>query len=379
MLKMIATAMLFTLLLACSHEQKTSGGRVVTVELQKPVSSLYYSGTVQPLKTQVVPCPADGVVVEMPVQYGEDVHAGQLLFMLSSAKFMTDYKSALTSYVKAKSQFNNSEIQLQEAEFLHKNQLISDDDYKSKQSGYYGAQLELLQARDSLENIMRQMGIKDSGLEKLSIADIDKITQALHLKKDAEAEDLRVIAPADGVLLAPGKNEEENKKTFKGDAVKQGDVLAVIGDMSGLSVRIKVNEMTINQLQPGQKVQVTGIAFPNYNLDGKIQRVDRQGETSSGGLPMFNVEVVVPALTDAQKKEIHAGMSAKVEIFTGDDRQLMVPINAVSEKDGRTTVKLYDEASGTARDALVQAGKTTTDSVAILSGLKPGDKIVVAD
>ena len=71
-----------------------------TVTSKSLSSTLYYSGTIQPLRSLVVPSPVDGVVVEMPLQYGEAVEPGKLVFMLSSAKFLTDYKSALMQYIE---------------------------------------------------------------------------------------------------------------------------------------------------------------------------------------------------------------------------------------------------------------------------------------
>lgn len=369
--------MIFTLSLqACSNEKKSSVNHVDTVVARSFSNTLYYSGTIQPLKTLVIPSPADGVVVDRPFQYGDTVKAGQLLFMLSSEKFLADYKSALMQYIKAKNEFNNGQTQLTEAKFLHKNQLISDDDFKTKQSNYYAVQLALLQAKDSLENLLQQLDIKNVDFYKLTIADIDKITQAMHLQMGAE-KNLQVLSPAEGVILSPSKSEEENKKIAKGDNVKMGDVLALIGDMSGLSVRIKVNELSINQLNPHQKVKITGIAFSDYTLNGEITRVDRQGDSSSGGLPTFIVEVAVPKLTQAQQKEIHVGMSAKVEININEEAQIAVPLVAVMEKNGESYVQVYDEKNKKYKELAVKTGKTTIDSVAILSGLKEGDKIVV--
>lgn len=362
---------------ACSRQSNMTGGHTVTVKKSMSHNTLFYAGTVQPLKTVVVTSPADATVVEMPVQYGEEVKPGQLLFMLSSSKFLMDYKAALTAYVKAKSQYNSGQTQLKEAEFLHKNELISDDEYKSKQSTYYGAQLELVQAKDNLETFIQQLGVKDMNLANLSIANIDKVTQAMHLKMSSE--NLRIVSPAQGVVLGTSKNEEESKKVIKGDTVKQGDVLAVIGDMSGLSVRIKVNELTINQLKIAQKVKISGIAFPDDLLSGVIQRVDRQGETANGGLPTFTVEVIAKGLSQKQKRDIHVGMSAKVEIDVDGGAELMVPIAAVSENEGVSSVRLYDENSGKTKQVKVETGKTTIDSVAILSGLNVGDKIIVPD
>lgn len=362
-------------LMACSRQPKISGGHIVTIEQHSFANTLFYSGIVQPLKTIVVPSPADGVIIEMPFQYGEHVKAGQLLFLISSTKFLTDYKSALTHYVKAKSDFDSSKNDLSEAQFLHKNLLISDDQFKMKKSSFYASRLSLLESKDTLENLLHQLDVKDVNLNELSISDMDKITQAMHLQ--INSENLRILSPASGIVLSPSKNEEEAKKNAKSDVVKQSDALAVIGDLSGLSVRIKVNELTVNQLKVGQKVKITGIAFPEHMLDGEIKRVDRQAEATGGGLPNFPVEVVVPTLTADQQKQIHVGMSAKVEINVDEDPQIMVPMTAITEKNGESFVKIYDEKAGKIREAAVKTGKTTMDSAAILLGLKDGDKIVV--
>jgi multidrug efflux pump subunit AcrA (membrane-fusion protein) len=199
----------------------------------------------------------------------------------------------------------------------------------------------------------------------------------MHLQ--ASSENLRILAPASGTIFSVNKNEDETRKIIKGDVVKQGDVLSVIGDMSGLTVHIKVNELTLNQLKIGQAVKVTGIAFSDEILNGEIRRIDQQGEISNGGLPVFSVEVAVPRLTVKQQKEIHVGMSAKVEISLEEKSQITIPITAVMEKDGMSYVKIFDDKKRMFREIPVRTGKTMLDSVIVLSGLKSGDKLVVPD
>lgn len=361
-------------LTACSNEHKSSSKEMITVQENIMQNVLYYSGIVQPLKTFVITSPADGTVIDMPFQYGEIVKSGQILFIISSSKFLSDYKSGLMTYVKAKNEYNNAQTQLNEANFLHSNKLISDDEYKMKKSNYYASRLALLQAKDTLENLLNQLDIKNINLYQLTIADIDKITNALQSSSDT----LRILTPVAGMVLSPSKGEEENKKILKGDVVKQGDVLAIIGDMQGLTVRIKVNELTVNQLHMGQKVQVTGIAFPEDILEGEIKMIDHQGEVLGGGMPTFAVEVMVPKLTPQQQKTIHVGMSAKVEISIQEEPKLTVPITAIREKNGELFVEIFDEKNKQSKFVNVKTGKTGVDSVAILSGLRVGDKIVIS-
>lgn len=363
---------------ACSRDSNKShdDNGIVTIATQSIKNSLYYTGSIQPMKSTVVTSPAEGVIVEMPYQFGEKIKSGDMIFTINSEKFFNDYKNALLGYIKAKNEFNLTQTQLNEAKFLYQHQLMSEDDFKMKKSSFYVAQLALLQAQDALHDLLRQANMQTTNINTLSIADIDKINNAMHLQN--HSQNLAIPASGSGILLAPTKNEEESKKIAKGDVVKQGDVLAIIGDMSGLTVRIKVNELTVNQIKSGQKVTITGIAFPDYVLHGEVTRVERQGEQSSGGIPNFSVEILVKQLSEAEQQAIHVGMSAKVELVIEESPKIMVPLSALYEKDGNPYVDVIDAVKKSHHAQLVKTGKTTMDSVAILAGLKVGDRIVSA-
>ena len=371
----------FMVIMACSmfnacsrHEDSSNEGGAIKVTSKKNSNILYYSGTIAPIQSHVVTSPAEGVIIEMPFQFGERVTAGCKIFKISSEKFFTDYKNALLAFIKTKNEFNNSHMQLTEGKFLHDHELLSDDEFKLKESSFYVAQLALLQAKDALQDLMKQAHMSDINLKTLTIADIDKITNAMHLKNNSQH--LTLIAPTSGVLLGPQKNEDESKKINKGDIVKGGDVLAVIGDMSGLTVKIKVNELTVNQIKPGQPVTVTGIAFPDFVLKGEVVRVDKQGEQSGGGMPNFAVEIAVKHLTAAEQQAIHVGMSAKIELKIEDEPAMLVPVQYVYDKDGHHFIDVMDPKTRGRQPKEVTTGKTTIDSVAILSGLNSGDTIV---
>lgn len=377
--KVIMLFVVTSILVACGgHDQDTKSGteEVITIAAKSLSSSLFFSGNVQPLKTIVVTSPVDGVVDDMSFHFGDSVKKNQMLYVISSEKFKTDYRSALMQYIKAKNEFNNARSQLKESEFLHKNKLISDDDFKSKQSGYYNAQLTLVQSQDALSVMLKQLAVPGLNMDQLTIENIDKVMQAMNVQGGSQK--IRITSPVPGVaLLATKTSGEDIKKIEKGDQVKQGDVIAVIGDVSGLMIRISVNEFNINHLQVGQKVKVTGAAFPDIVLQGKITGLDHQGQIAAGGMPVFPVEVVVPVLTSEQQAIIHMGMSAKVEIDIDEPQKITIPINAVTQKPGGSYVVLQDAHTNKRHDVKVKTGQTTEDAVVIDSGLQVGDKIVV--
>lgn len=265
---LLIVCLIAAVFVACRKSSHPTQTQLLSVQTEQAVSELYYTGTIQPARATVIPSPADGVILDRLVQYGDHVKAGEVLFVLSSPKFSSEYKAALLAYVKAKQDFTTSQSQLDESTFLHKHELISEDDFKSKQASFYATQLGLLQAKDVLTQLMQQLGMQAGDLYQLSINDIDKLTLAMQGQKQAAS--INIVANSDGVMLSPTRGEDDHKKWVKGDIIKQGDVLAMIGDMQALSVRIKVNELTINQLKMGQAVKVTGVAFPEHTLTGKI-------------------------------------------------------------------------------------------------------------
>lgn len=377
-IKIFSALFLLLCLYTCVQRFRTEApaqSKQFTVEKRPLAVTLHYAGVLEPLQTKVVTSPVEGVVADVLFHYGEAVKQGQLLFSLISEKFQTDYKAAFMQYVKAKTEFVNSQSQLRAAEFLYRNQLISTDDFKAKKNNYYTAQLSLLQAKDALDLMLKQLGMPAENLYHLNIEEVSKITDVLHAPEGAKQ--LQIVAPQGGIILLPIKNsngEAETKKIMKGDAVKQSDVLAMIGNTQGLKVHIHVSEFNVNQLHAGQKVRVSGAAFPDFVLAGEVVAVDHQGQATAGGLPTFPVEIAIPKLTAAERAVIHVGMSAEVAIDLGGKAVIAVPIAAVLQKDGKTYVKIKKH---TVRMVPVKTGQTTVDAVVIEEGLKVGDVIVL--
>jgi HlyD family secretion protein len=361
---------------ACSDPNKNlKPPSIITVKPQTLKNSAFYSGIIQPFKTMVVSSPAEGTIDDMFFHYGDMVKKGQVLFTLNSDKFQADYKNALLQYIKTKTECSNAKSQMTESNFLFKHHLISEDDYKAKQTTFYTARLSLIQAEDTLTALTAHLDVPALQFKNLSIRDIDKINAALHT--DGDSQKIKVLAPTTGMALLPVHldSNETPKKIVKGDTVKVGDLLTLIGDVSGVSVHINVNEFNVNQVHLGQTVNITGSAFSEFNLQGKVVGIDRQGLPSQGGVPAFPVEVVVPTLTQAEAKAIHMGMSAKVELHFDSPNVIALPIAALFEKAGVPFVKLKKNSEIV--EVPVKTGRTALNLVIIEANLQAGDQVVL--
>jgi multidrug efflux pump subunit AcrA (membrane-fusion protein) len=368
----------------CSHQDDdkdqddNKDQEVITVASHPLLTHLFYAGSVQPLKSIVLASPAEGIVEDMTFHYGDVVKAQQPLFVISSSKFQTDYKNALMQYIKAKTDYANNESSFKENEFLYKNQLISLDAYKAAKTNYFNAQLSFIQAKDALASMLQQLDKQPFNFEELTITDMNKINSVLNQTENTQK--IHLSSPASGVILLASKDDsgDLSVKINKGSSVKQGDMLALIGDVSGLTIHISVNEFNVNQLKMGQPVKVTGTAFPQFVLKGQISGIDRQAQSGQNGVPVFAVEITVPQLTAAEQAVIHVGMSAKVEITIKGAPVVTVPIAAVFIKNNKTYVKVQDPNDNQITEVPVKTGQTTEDSVVIESPLKAGDTIVIS-
>ncbi len=383
-----AVLSLFFNLAACHSEQpkKTtaSTSHTMTAEMQSIPTQLYYSGTISPIQTHNIVSPVDGVIKEKMAKFGDKVHKGQLLLIISSAKLQDDYRSALTDFLKAKEDYVNGQRNFQGTEQLRKAQIISDQEYLSEKSQFDNTQLTYLNARIALEKIIKKMPGASSELEEISLDDIVALKKILETQTDS----LPIVADTDGIILAPqksgggggsGDGGGSSDSLVVGGEVKQGDIILSVGDLSGITTTAQVSELDINQIKSGQKVTVTGDALPGIVFNGNVKSISdqAQGGDSSGGSVTFPVIVEVPKVSPDQAKLIKVGMSTKITITIENPPVIMLPLNAIVEKDGQTFVTVIDKKTGKTQEVRVTTGQTTLGKVAITSGLSAGQEVVI--
>lgn len=366
-------------LLACRQQNKQNQTKeiVYTVAEKKLTDQLYFSGTIEPLKIVSVAAPEEGVVVEKNFEYGQFVNKSQLLIKLDSDKLERDFNAALTDFLTAKDKLTSTRTDLDATQALSKLGVISGDELRQATSNYNNANVSYLQALNKFQHVAKLSPADFTLLTELTISNIPEINKAMH----ANYNFLNITAPERGVALVPIKSEESKETGIiaLGTTVKAGQIVTSIGDLTGLSASININEVDINQIKPGQLVTLTGVGFPEFALKGSVSQVASQALVSASGLgniPTFTAKVIVPKLTAEQQKFIRVGMSAKIQITIEHPNRLLIPIDAVYEKEGKSWVtRIVNEKK---IETPVTTGETTFNDVEVLNGLKSGDKIIYA-
>ncbi len=180
------------------------------------------------------------------------------------------------------------------------------------------------------------------------------------------------------VITSPitGTVVEKNYKT--GETTEQGQPLAVIYDLSYLSLVLNIDELDIAQLEVGQKVTITSDALQGQSFNGQITKVSIVGQTS-GGVTTYPVTIEVEA-----SEALLPGMNVDAEIVLESvENALTIPSTALE----RNNLVLITETSPSAANAVdmeapegykyvkVETGVVTTDTVQIISGLTQEDTI----
>ena len=252
--------------------------------------------------------------------------------------------------------------------------LVSRNSYMSERSTLNNQKLAFSQAEKDLVQLSKKMHLHNADdLHALSFSNMQTINKLLNNNYNS----FTVYSEMAGILLRPPN--ENKKNTFGvGKEVKQGQLLALIGDENGLAVNINISEIAINTIHKGQKAYVTGVAFPHYHLSAYVKQVNNQAEGAASNRnnpPTFIAQIVVPHLTSEEKHVIKIGMSAKVAIQGISPHVLLIPLDAIVHKQNHLIVKKIT-MKGKIIDTPVTTGQTTQNKVVINSGLQAGDKII---
>lgn len=375
-LKLTAGIVFAWLLWSCSgHDKpKTAAASTYEVKEQPFHKVLHFTGSVQPLNESTVMSPMEAVVESMHFHYGQMVKKGDVLLTLNSTELQKQYNDTLTDYLKAKDSYTIAKAKFSGTQDLWDAGLLSKNNYLSEKSSLDTARVTLMQSTRKLTEMLEKMDENNSqNLSSLSLSDFEKIRKVLTSKHNL----IQLKAPSDGVMLYPPKSgDDKTTRISVGSLVKSGQVIALVGNLKGISVEIDVPEIDIDKIHPGMTATISGVAFGKHQLQGSLVAVNAQASnTSSGGLPSFSAVVEVRSLTPEQEPWIKVGMSAAIELSIDENNQLIIPIAAVTREKGNSIVNVQ-LAQGSIQKRIVTTGPAQADSVVIETGLKAGDVVV---
>ncbi len=226
---------------------------------------------------------------------------------------------------------------------------------------------ELLSAQQEyLETLRRRKNKQDTLLrasrQRLSLWDITP-SQIRQLEKRGTAiEYLPIISPANGTVV--------EKTIVVGSAVKAGQKLLRIADLSTVWVEGEIYEFEIPLVKVGMEAKIVLPDQPGKNLQGKVKYIYPylQGDTRTA-----KIRVELDNRDGVLKPDMYTHLHLKVDL----GKRLVVPESAVLYA-GDSRVVFLDLGNGRLQPRKIKTGVRNAEDIEVLEGLQPGDKVVTS-
>jgi membrane fusion protein, heavy metal efflux system len=282
-----------------------------------------------------VGAPIAGRIVRLTASAGQPVRRGQALAELQSVE-LGQARAALTG-AQARAELARKTVERKRG--LAEERIVSRGELQRAEAGAAEAEAELRAAEASLE----ALGVGRGGGGGLSA--------------------FALLSPISGTVL--------ERKAVQGQAADPGQTLFRIGDLSRLWLIVQAPERDVTRVRPGSPAEITLAALPGQKLRGTVDWVGREVDAHSRTVP---VRIVLPN----EGGRLKPGMFATAWIGTGGEGEkvVAVPATALQRMDNQWVVFL-PRGEGRFEVRPVERGRDLGDEVAVLSGLKPGEPVVV--
>lgn len=338
------------------------------------------NGTVQPRATIYLDALEGGRVEEKYVEDGAFVKKGQPILRLSNTDLelslvnqQTSVYNLLTQMQIAKNaaqqntttklnQKTDVESALKEAKrvydldkYLYEQKVIGLQEYRQAENNY-NYQQERMKLTDQ---ILKQDASSNMQQVKQAQQSAMGSQNALNVMRK-KVGDLIVRAPIDGQLTSLDVEIGQSKN--KGERLGQIDI------MNGYKVRVDIDEHYISRVFIGQ-IGETSFAGKNYTL--KIKKVYTQVNNGR-----FQVDMEFDGSTP---EGIRRGQTLQIRLALSDETQaVLLPKGGFYQQTGGNWVFKVSDDGSTAYKVDVQLGRQNPDYYEVLSGLKPGDKVITS-
>jgi membrane fusion protein (multidrug efflux system) len=265
-------------------------------------------------------------------------------------------------WVKAEVKGQVMDVMAEEGQLVRSDQSLVQLDQRD-----YRARLDRIEANHRLAMLDHE---RIEALVKKKIAAESKLDEAVARVKELGAQRkeaevalsrTRISAPIQGIL-----NEMKAKK---GDLLEPGQPVAQILQIDKVKVTVGIPESDVAAINDLLEADVVIEALGKRTVRGKKRFLSSKPRSLAR---LYDLELTVPNPT----RDILPGMFARVELVKEVfHKALVVPLYAVIVQGDEKIV--YVEEGGRARKRKVEIGVLSDWQVQILSGLAPGEKVIV--
>ena len=352
-----------------------------TVQRGPMVRQVRGTGTLVPERIRWIPATTDGTVERIVIRPGALVAPDTVILELSNPELEQSTLEARLNLEAAEARYGNRQVEVErdlldqratlattEAQ-LKTARLQADADGQLFTQGLVSS-LQLQQSQSAEQEYETRYALEQERLQmaadtveaQLAVeqAEVDRLRTLYELRRQQMA-DLRVRAGMPGVLQQVPLDE--------GQRITTGTNLARVGDPTVLKAELRIAETQAKDVQIGQ---TAAIDTRNGIIPGHVTRIDPAVENGT-----VTVDVALDgALPRGARPDLT--VDGTIELERMDDI-LFVGRPVFGQEE--SVVSLFKvEADGThAARTRVSLGRASVNTIEVLEGLQPGDRVVLSD
>lgn len=373
----VCIAVLISFMRSCVNRKDLVFSEVDNGTIEVSVSA---SGKVVPAFEEIINSPINTRIVEVYRKGGDSVDVGTPILKLDLQSTETEYKklldeeqmkryqleqlkvnnntylSDLSMQVKISAmKLNRMEVELRNERYLDSLGSGTTDKVRQAELNFNTGKLELEQLRQQYAN---ESKVKEADL-KVKELEFNIFSKSLAEMKRT-LDDAQIRSPRKAILTYINNQV--------GAQVAEGSQVAIISDLSHFKVEGEIADTYGDRVAAGGRAIVK---IGNEKLEGTVSSVT---PLSKNGVISFIVQ-----LNEDNNKRLRSGLKTDVYVMNAVKEGVLRLANA-SYYVGRGEYELFVQDS---KDEIVkrkvQLGDSNFEYVEVVSGLKPGDKVVVSD
>lgn len=344
-----------------------------------------YTGTTQPYREVSLRSQVEGQLLDISVNVGDPVRRGQPVARLDDRLLTAAVVEAQAEVAARQSEVARLQAEVDDARVQSERarlelELANADRTRLDQLFRDGAisaqQAETARTRAATaERVFRSAQNQIRTRQQSVTAAQRRVTaqQALVDQEKSRRSFTVLSAPVDGTVL--------RRVTEPGNLAQPGSEVLRLGDFTQVKVIVQISELELGTLRGGQTAEVRLDSLPDQTLIGRVTQISPAADPTARLIP---VEITLPN----PGERIGSGLLARVRFTQTQQSRVVIPDAALEagqpeeqspEQNSPTTVFVVQRQGekATVEQRTVQVGDRADGRVEILSGLQPGDAIVL--
>jgi multidrug efflux pump subunit AcrA (membrane-fusion protein) len=329
---------------------------VIAVKKVEVQGKVYGPGTVQSRVPVMVSTKITGILEKLHADQGDQVKKGQLLAELESLDLKARVAASQAAKNRAQRELGRAQADLLKAQAnLNLAQSNYQRDLEVFKPGYI--------SQAAFDTTKAQLRVAESEVAATRATLAALQAAAKQAESETHAADAlhgytRINAPMDGLLTV--------RKAEVGSTVAPGNPIFQLVDLNQIWVAAWIDQTQLGQLRPGQPAKIK--LRSGRTFKGEVARLNKEADTVTREL---EVDVQFAALPEP----LVMGEEAEVEILTGVQSAVAVPLAAIITQEGNPGVLVAEH--GVANFRKIVTGLQDGNKTAVLEGLQEGELVLI--